>query len=750
MDNVTLLTPVRAPSLAELCPNMVPPTAPVSTDQAGADFIKAVFGPVTESPVWIQSLGNERDGPEKSRHIATRDMTDIADFVTKLDHAGRGMYFCVSTIDGAKRTKPNAAEIIGLWIDIDFKDIDDTPADVDRKLASARCPPSLVNATGNGRHAYWLFKEALIGAADNQARVETALKLLCDLFGGDQAVTQCVALMRLPGTHNTKFGKSFEVITVANSGGRFDLDDLEEWLAEASPVILRKDRPAEVFDNPFLALAMAQGFKPSIDVEKRLGAMSYMGGGDAAIHGTQLAVSASLLRAGITTDDAVRLILEATKGAAGAYGERWNWKREEKAIQRMCSDWLKKHPVAPERQAEAKAAAAEIKSRPVEIFWHGTEYNRAARSWLVKDLIPERGAGLASGQWGTAKTFAMLDLAASIMTATPFAGRDINRRGGVLFFAAEGANEIPIRLKGVVEQKLKPAAMAASAAGEPLDADLERLPFAWVEECPSLKDVASFEKLVSIAIAAAEQIREQFKLPLALIVIDTLSASADFEDANAAAEGQRIMNRLAELGRRTDAFVLAVDHFGKEVATGTRGTTAKEGAADVVLALLAERSVGGTVTNTRMAVRKLRGGLQGIETPFDLKVVDAGDDETTCIIDWKPSKAKGTNVKEKWTKSLKVFRASVTTAIVEHGATIHPFGFNGPPVRAVALGHVRWEFMAAYPADIDETADAKQKAADAKRKAFGRAMASARERDLICSREIDGTDQVWIVETQNG
>jgi hypothetical protein len=746
MDDLTLLTPDRAPSIAAAAelrhaPALVP--AANAGSQEALDFIKTVFGPTTEAPVWIMSLGNDRDGDEAPRHIATRDMAVIDSFITKWDRAERGLFFCVSTIDGAKRNKDNVAEIVGLHIDIDFKDIDDTAAEVDRKLASARCPPSFVNASGNGRHCFWLFKEALAGGADNQARVETALKLVCDLFGGDQVVTQCVALMRLPGTHNTKFGRWAEVTTIANSGIRYELDDLEEWLSEVSPVILRKVRPAIVTDNnPFLEAAKAQGFKPSIDVEKRLKAMSYMGGSEAAIHTTQLCVSASLLTGGMDTDEVVKLILDATRGAAAGYGERWNWTREESAIRRMCSDWLRKHPVAPERQAEAKAAAAtaEIKSRPVEIFWHGTEYNRAARLWLIKELIPESGAGLASGQWGTAKTFAMLDMAASIMTGTPFAGRDVNRRGGVLFIAAEGANEIPIRLQGVVEQKLKPAAMAAVAAGEPLDANLERLPFAWIEDCPSLKEDASFEKLASIAISAAEQITEQFSLPLALIVIDTLSASADFADANDAAEGQRIMNRLNALSRLTGAFVLAVDHFGKDVTTGTRGTTAKEGAADVVLALLAERAVNGTVTNTRMAVRKLRGGQQGIETPFNLMVVDAGDDETTCIIEWKPSKAKGTNVKEKWTKSLKVFRASMTTAIIEHGADIRPFGSEGALVRAAALDRVRSEFMAAYPADN----------ADAKRKAFDRSMASARERDLICSREIGGIDQVWIVEVQNG
>jgi len=738
-NNDTILTPAHS--------NVVPfPPALAPEDNAGSqvavDFIKDVFGPVSDAPVWITSLGNDRDGGEAPRHLATRDSSQIEGFIKKWDRDGRGAFFCVATINGPNRNKANVAEMIGLHVDIDFKDVSDSPEEIDRKLAALRFPPSRVHASGNGRHCFWLFKESRPQA--DMDRVESALKLICDLVGGDQVVAQACALMRLPGTHNTKFGKWIEVRVLTETPIRYELDDLEEWLAEISPVILRKNRPAVVNaeTNPFLAHALAQGFKPSIDVEKRLGAMSYMGGGESAIHATQLSVSASLMRSGTDVDEAVGLILDATKGAATGYGERWNWNKEEKAIRAMATDWIKKHPVTPDRQAEAKAAkvAAEIQARPAEIFWHGTAYNRAARSWLVNKLIPERGAGLASGQWGTAKTFAMLDLAASIMTGTPFAGREVNRRGGVLFIAAEGAHEIPIRLKGVVDQKLKPAAMAARAGGEPMESDLERLPFAWIEDCPSLKDIASFEKLALIAVAVSEQIKEQFDLPLVLIVIDTLSASADFEDANAAAEGQRIMNRLAELGRRTGAFVMAVDHFGKDVTTGTRGTTAKEGAADVVLALLAERAVNGTVTNTRMAVRKLRGGLQGIETPFDLKVVDADDDETTCIIEWKPSKAKGTTVKEKWTKSLKVFRASVTAAIVDHGAMIRPFGFEGPQVRAAGLDKVKLEFMAAYPAESSE----------AKRKAFDRSLASARDRDLICSREIAGVDQVWIVEAQNG
>jgi AAA domain len=371
---------------------------------------------------------------------------------------------------------------------------------------------------------------------------------------------------------------------------------------------------------------------------------------------------------------------------------------------------------------------------PIEIFWHGKDYDRAARTWLVKDLIPETGHGLASGQWGACKTFGVIDLSASVMTGASFAGREISGRGGVLFIAAEGASEIPIRLRGVVDHKLRLNNMGAAA-------DLENLPFAWIEECPSLKDEANFKRMVAIAQTVVGNMKEQFGLPLALIVVDTLSAAADFDDANAAAEGQRVMNRLNDLSRLTGAVVLAVDHFGKAVETGTRGTSAKEASADFVLAFLADRDVSGTVSNTRLAVRKLRGGATGAETPFDLKVVDMGDGETTCIIEWKAereprSKMQGT----KASKATRMFRASMNNAMASNGKTVRPFGSDGPEVRAVELRLVRDEFVAAWPAD-GETAE---KIQDAKRSAFNRALKNAPTRE-ICSRDIGGSDYLWFV-----
>ena len=112
------------------------------------------------------------------------------------------------------------------------------------------------------------------------------------------------------------------------------------------------------------------------------------------------------------------------------------------------------------------------------------------------------------------------------------------------------------------------------------------------------------------------------------------------------------MGVLHALARATGAAVIGLDHFGKDGTRGTRGSSAKEGSADFVLALLGERDEDGAVSDLRMALRKVRGGATGRPTPFSLKVVSMGIDEdndpvTSCVIEWgeaggyvRPEKAK--------------------------------------------------------------------------------------------------------------
>ena len=113
-----------------------------------------------------------------------------------------------------------------------------------------------------------------------------------------------------------------------------------------------------------------------------------------------------------------------------------------------------------------------------------------SRAWLVANLLPETGKGLVAGQWGTYKTFALLDLAAAIMTGRSFIDFPVLRRGGVLFIAAEGAADIPARLQAVLTAKYP---------------EVQRAPFAWAEVCPRLLDRDAVDVLVATAQAAAER-----------------------------------------------------------------------------------------------------------------------------------------------------------------------------------------------------------------------------------------------------
>jgi hypothetical protein len=374
------------------------------------------------------------------------------------------------------------------------------------------------------------------------------------------------------------------------------------------------------------------------------------------------------------------------------------------------------------------------------LHWHGEDGDAAAaRAWLVAGLLPETGVCLVSGQWGTYKTFAVLDLAAAVMAGGSFIEHKVIRRGGVLFIAAEGAAEIPVRLEAVLHTK---------------HPELERAPFAWSDFRVQLVEPDSVEILAAAAAEAAARMSAEFKLPLALIVIDTIVASAGYSrsgDENDAALAHAIMSRLAALSQTTGALVLGVDHFGKTAETGTRGSSAKEGAADIVLALLGNKDISGAVTNTRLALRKSRAGAGGQEFPFVASVVDLGGADnngiavTSLVIDWQPAATvKTAKANDGWSKSLVLLRRCFMNVLADHGRECQPFA-DGPSVRAVDIEIVRGEFYKSTPAD----GDAKDKQA-VRRQAFNRAIKTAQERNVIAVREVDGVTLVWLVRNEGG
>lgn len=385
-------------------------------------------------------------------------------------------------------------------------------------------------------------------------------------------------------------------------------------------------------------------------------------------------------------------------------------------------------PPTPEVSLPSKAEE-NAKQQTILSYRRHRDVNNQAPKYLVKNLLPETGVGLLSGQSGTYKSFVGIKLAGAIGTGQPFAGLAIKRQGAALIFASEGAGELPIRLEALSQ---------AEHGGQVL-------PVYYCDAAIRLLDKSSVATVIATAMSVAEDAQRDYKLPLALILIDTVIAAAGFAksgDENDAAVGQKLMAALSEISRATGTFVLGIDHFGKAPETGTRGTSAKEAAADVVLALLAQKALSGEVTAPRLCIRKRRGGPAGVEHPFTVKSVRLGQDEdgdevTSLAISFSAAVPPPADDEAgKWSPSLRLLRKILMTLLATAGEQMAPFA-DGPSVLAIKMEFVRAEFYKQHTSSEHE---------DTKRKAFDRAVSRAQERDLIGVREVSGVKWLWLLK----
>jgi len=388
------------------------------------------------------------------------------------------------------------------------------------------------------------------------------------------------------------------------------------------------------------------------------------------------------------------------------------------------------------------------KPEPSELpaaLWHGDVSPVDSRPYLVEGLIPEEGCGLISGQWGSYKTFNALELAHCVMTGRPYLGFNIRRPGGVLFFAFEAPSEIAVRLQGALDHKG--------------DKRFERAAFAWHVSLPvPLTHPRAADIIITMAEPIAARLKAEFNLPLSLIVIDTLVRGADYQregQDNDVATTHRVMMTMARAGSALHCFVFGIDHYGKDASVGTRGSSVKEGDADVILACLVDRNEPGKASNFRLALRKRRSGPNGEEFPFRARVVEIGTNkyggpETSVVIDFgeDPNAPPKPIADDDWGKAKSVLhlRKVVMSLMADHGEAIHPFP-DGKPVQALKLDLVETEFLRSYP--ISDKGDGRPQ--NTKRAAFKRALGDASIRKgVITTREIHGVTWVWLSSRTDG
>jgi len=149
----------------------------------------------------------------------------------------------------ARRCSSNeVAGIVGLWADLDLRSeahpkgaLPSTVEDA-MKILPLQLPPTFIVRTGNGAHVWWLFREPLIFASDEERRQAGNLALRWQSLLRDNAAARGWAfdrladlarVLRIPGTRNCKDPANPKPVEIQiQTGHRHNPSEFVEYLEE--------------------------------------------------------------------------------------------------------------------------------------------------------------------------------------------------------------------------------------------------------------------------------------------------------------------------------------------------------------------------------------------------------------------------------------------------------------------------------------------------------------------------------------
>lgn len=459
--------------------------------------------------------------------------------------------------------------------------------------------------------------------------------------------------------------------------------------------------------------------------------------GDASIHPTQLACTASLLRRGTPVEETVDTVLEAIRQATDGNPAcaRWDWVDERIKVEKMCFSLISKNPELSDRLPEGLRRLFEKRLdnglRPSigrnRNGWFVRTFTRKGEGGPQEDEAPAEGSSGDQGTagrkyqfklvgfadlrpgleplylvdelipvaglvdvWGKAKCFKSfwcLDVMLHVAMGWEYRDRYV-RAGTVVYCAFEGAHGYKKRIEALRRHyEIEPDTQVPLYV-MPGQANL----------------VEDYKKLIS-------DIQSQLDTCPAAVVLDTLNKSLHGSENKP--EDMSKYVRAAEAIR--DAFkcvVVIVHHCGWD-ETRPRGHSSLPAAVDAQLAVVKDDKV---VTVT---VEMMRDGPEDTQVVSEATVVDVDEDQngkTLTSLVLVPSDATTVPTRARTSRALDVFLTALDEALRRHGRAFYPEP-GTLPVMAVEQSHVR----AGFDANYAEPEEDREKRQDKIRKAFGRA-----------------------------
>lgn len=187
--------------------------------------------------------------------------------------------------------------------------------------------------------------------------------------------------------------------------------------------------------------------------------------------------------------------------------------------------------------------------------------NAPPLEWMIAGIIPEKALAVVYGPPRSFKSFIVQDMALSVATGKNWMNRK-TADGGVLYIAAEGIHGLGKRIKAWMDY---------------YDFPVEDFPFYSYGAAINLAEPSEVDKLIR---SAPEGLK--------MIVIDTLNRCMVGLDENSAKDVSAFIKGCDRIQEELGVTVVLIHHSGKDKTKGLRGSTAIEGAADVLIKVVRE------------------------------------------------------------------------------------------------------------------------------------------------------------------
>ena len=315
------------------------------------------------------------------------------------------------------------------------------------------------------------------------------------------------------------------------------------------------------------------------------------------------------------------------------------------------------------------------------VLWFDEQPTNVTIPWLIDEAVPEGGVGFIGARWGKGKSFVAIEMMLCKAIGVPFFGREIAKRGGVHYVAAEGGYGMQARYRAALDNKFAELAIAAGL-------DPKHLPVSYEKDAPA--DLLTKEGRVAFIDqlkAIDKRMREQYGVPLSLVIVDTFGQTFTLKDENAAAEVSKATKAMKQIASVLGVTVVSLHHYGKDEKRDMRGSSAFYDNADFVLVVKEDG---------KLELDKCKDALQGITLGyFNMETVDVGvkanGDAITSLY---------VKVRSEWPDDLSElepsgsesdFEQSVAAMLEAKGVDQAPNG-EGAPCKTVRLEDVRQEF----------------------------------------------------------